>query len=140
MNVSDTNIKESWWDLLTSDKVYSYFRFTWYAIFVYIFIFFFFYFSIRGVGNLRICVDHPLNSSIGIIIHQECVKSVRYQDSLEGVTLENNNNAGTLRILILWTRPIHFLIDVFLSRMQQVKLLQYVILHDSYVQSSLLGW
>ena len=54
----------------------------------------------RGVENLRIRVDHPLNSSIGIIIHQECVKSIRYQDSLECVTLENNKNAGTIQILI----------------------------------------
>ena len=106
---------------------------------IYVFIFWI-WFSIRDLGNLRICVDHPLNSSIGIIIHQECVKSIRYQDSLECITLENNKNVETLRILIFWTRSKYFLIDVFLPWMQQVKLIHYVILHDSYVQSSLLGW
>ena len=37
--------------------------------------------------NLRISWDHPLNSAI--IVHQKCVKSIRYYDSLKSITLQN---------------------------------------------------
>ncbi len=38
--------------------------------------------------NSRIRWNHPLNSAIRVIVHQKCVKSIRYYDSLKSVTLQ----------------------------------------------------
>ena len=46
--------------------------------------------KLNGLQNLRIRVDYPLNSPMRVIVHQKCVESIRYYNSLKSVTLQNN--------------------------------------------------
>ena len=39
--------------------------------------------------NLQIRWNHPLNSTIRVIVHQKCVKSIRNYHSLKSVTLKD---------------------------------------------------